>query len=369
VSLGVIGVVDPQVFAEPPDIPSLLMSLQVEGDPFNVWFEKGKVLYRLKAYREAAEALSRAGKDAPPDITEESHYLRAKSLTRIGNYTEALHTLDLIPTKSRFYISGLYTRAMIYLYSGRETEAIDTLEQISKNPRREDIASKAHLALGFIYLDANDPVEALKHFATIPRGSPFYKKALFGSGWAFAKMGRWVRALVFWEELVDLYPESNYAREVLPQIGHAYATLSAYGKALERNGETLHRYEEMSQKIHDLERGVRKKEIEGIKKAIDFMGDRGLKDELESYRGLLSLEDYLAGVKEGEAYDIKTLMKLSKDKRGEIIDRLSERLLQELEVLKTQLFDASVRVSLEIARNLRMEGGGQISNDMIFDGP
>lgn len=357
------------IYAETPDVPSLLMSLQVEGDPFRVWAEKGKTLYRLKAYSEAAEAFSRVGKDAPPDIMEESLYLRANSLMKTGNYPEALSAVNLIPAKSRFYVQGLYTRAMISLNSGREREAAEILEQVSKDLQREDLALKAHLTLGFIYLDGNNPAEALKHFSEIPKDSPFYIRALFGSGWAYAKMGRWVRALVYWEELSGLYPETSYTREVLPHIGHAYATLSAYGKALEQNGTALHHYEKMLKKISDLEKKVRRKEIDGIERAIDFIGDRRLSGEFELYTGLLSLEDYLARVREGEAYDVKTLTKAAKEKRDEIIDRLSGRLLQDLDVLRGQLLDASVSASLEIARNLRLEGGGQISNDMIFDGP
>lgn len=368
-SMWLVTLVSSVVYAESAGIPSLLMSLQVEGDPFNVWFEKGKTLYRLKAYSEAAEAFSRIGKDAPPDILEESLYLRANSLMKAGNYPEALSAVNLIPAKSRFYVQGLYTRAMISLNSGRERGAAETLEQVSKNLQSEDLALKAHLTLGFIHLDGNNPLEALKHFSVIPKDGPFYMQALFGSGWAYTKMGRWVRAVVFWEELAGLYPESSYAREALPHIGSAYATLSAYGKALEQNGTALHHYERMLEKISELEKEVRGKEIGGIERAIDFIGDRRLSGEFELYTGLLSLEEYLTGVREGEAHDVKTLIKASKEKRDEIIDRLSGRLLQGLEVLRGRLLDASVDATLEIARNLRLEGGGQISSDMIFDGP
>lgn len=357
------------IYAETPDIPFLLMSLQMEGDPFKVWFEKGKTLYRLKAYSEAAEAFSRIGKDAPPDIMEESLYLRANSLMKTGNYPGALSAANLIPAKSRFYFQGLYTRAMISLNSGQEREAAETLELVSKNPQREDLAMKAHLTLGFIYLESNNPSEALKHFSVIPKDSPFYMQALFGSGWAYANMGRWVRVVVFWEELSTLYPESSYTREALPHIGHAYATLSAYGKALEQNGTALHHYENMLKKIPDIERGGREKEIKGIERAIELLGERRLLREMELYHGLLSMEEYLSGIREGISYDVESLREVSKKKRGEIIDRISERLLQSIEELRHQLLEASVRTSLEIARNLRLEGGGQISSDMIFDGP
>src|SRR4030067_1836409 len=46
-------------YAEPANIPSLILSLRMEGIPSILWFEKGKALYNLMAYQEAAEHISR----------------------------------------------------------------------------------------------------------------------------------------------------------------------------------------------------------------------------------------------------------------------------------------------------------------------
>lgn len=360
--------------AGPVSIPSLLLSLRMEGTPSIIWFEKGKALYKLMAYRESAEAFSHVDKDGekdgiPKEMIEESLYLRANSLMKIGDYSEAMALLNLIPDKSRFYSYALYTTAMIHLYQGNEKDAIEAFEQISRNFPSEDLAFKAHLTSGFIFLERGSPAEAVRHFAVIPGTSPFYMQALFGSGWAYAKMGRWVRTVVSWEELSSRYPESKYTREVMPYIGHAYAALSAYGKALDQNGIALRYYQDLLKKLSDIGKRVESKEIKAIAEAIDITGDKKMSDDLELYHGLLSMEEYLSGRKNARESDIKILIAASRERRSDITDRLSKGLSRRIEELTPQLLEASVAASLEMARNLRLEGGGRISNDMIFREP
>ena len=362
--------------AGPADIPSLLLSLPLDdaGPPSILWFEKGKALYKLMAYREAAEAFSRIEKDGeksgvPRDVIEESLYLRANSLMKIGDYSGAAALLNLIPDKGRFYNYGLYTKAMIHLHQGNEKDAIEDLGQISKDSPAEDLTFKAHLTSGFIFLEKGNRSEAVRHFAVIPVTSPFYAQALFGSGWSYARMGRWVRAVVFWEELSSRYPESKYAREVMPYIGHAYTTLSAYGKALEQNGAALRYYENLLKRVSDIGKEIPSKNMKTITQAVGIVGDKGLSDDLELYQGLLSVEGYLLGQKDLGESPVGTLITASKKMRDDIADRLSERLSRRIEDLRHQLLEASFNASLEIARNLRLEGGGRISNDMIFNEP
>ena len=380
-----------QVYAEPANIPSLFLSIQVEGNPNIIHLEKGRTLYKIMAYKEAAAEFSRIEKvdqqdnKELQDIIEESLYLRANSLMKIGDYSGAMALIDLIPGKSRFYRYGTYTRAMISLNISKEEDTIKYLKQIVKNspaPRTandkqddliENLSLKSDTTLGFIYLERNNPEEAIKHFAVIPRESPFYTQALFGSGWAYATMGRWVRTVVFWEELVNLYPEDKYAREVVPFIGHAYVTLSAYGKALEQNGIALRYYEDILKRFSDIEQEINARNIKGIAHAIEVVGDKDFANEWDLFNGLLYMEEYISGHhvpasqgNENPSSD-EVLINALREKRRKIIDGISKSLRHRIEDLKHQLRESSVNTSLEIAGNLRLEGGGHISNDMIFD--
>ncbi|MBI5756156.1 MAG: tetratricopeptide repeat protein [Nitrospirae bacterium] len=380
--LNIILPISSLAYAEPVHIPSLLLSLHVDGDPFTIWFDKGRILYKQMAYKEAAEAFSNISKtagNAPQDIIDETMYMRANSLMKIGDYAEALRVADSIPNKSFFYPFSLYTKALISLNTDKEKAAIEYLEQVSKNIRSdqqakdkqtqliEGLALRANITLGFIYLEGNNPGEAIRHFSAVPKNSPFYEQALFGMGWAYTSMDRWVRSVVFWEELSYLYPESVYTREVIPYIGYAYTKLNAYGKALEQNGVALHYYEGLMKKIPLLKGEIKQKNVERITDAINLVGNKELMTELDSYKGFMAMEEYLGQVSAGITFDAETLMKNSKKVREEIIEDISRKLTENLDRLQDQLLESAVNTSLAIAHNLRLEGGGEISNDMVFE--
>ncbi len=353
------------------DIPSQIFNLKIEGEPSNVWFEKGKMLYKIMAWSDAVSAFSNIDSSAPQDMLDESLYLRANCLIKTGSFTEAMSSVSKIQGKSKFYVQSLYTKAIISINTGNVKEAADYLEQLLKiipesktakdtqNPDMRDLAQKTHLLLGFILLGQNNPEDAAKHFEIIPENSPLYTQALYGSGWAYANMGRWVRTVIFWEELVTTSPDSPYSREVVPYIGHAYTKLSAYGKALEQNGKALRYYEDLLKKIQSLEKDIQNQDIKGLNHAVDITGNSNLTEKLSLYNGLASIEERLVEPLIGESMRF----------RKEIIDSVTERLKQDIKELKQSLLEESANASLEMARNLHLEGGGQINNDMIFEVP
>src|SRR3990170_1279089 len=99
---------------------SQFLALPVEGDPYRVWFEKGKILYSQMAYREAFDAFTKIDKNAPPDILDESSYLSANSLMETGNYDHAASFANAVSNKGPVYPFALYTMAMINLKTGNE---------------------------------------------------------------------------------------------------------------------------------------------------------------------------------------------------------------------------------------------------------
>src|SRR3989304_3000476 len=180
-------------------------------------------------------------------------------------------------------------------------------------------------------------------------------------------MGRWVRTVVYWEELAYLYPESKYSRDVMPYIGHSYTTLSAYGKALEQNGVVLKYYDNMLKRLSEIEKDIEGKDIESMTRAIEILGDKELLNKIDLYNGLLYMEKFLMGSGAGVIYEIVELTDVSNKSRGAIIDTIHKRLKQKINDLRQQLLAESINTTFEIGRNLRMEGGGEINIDMIFE--
>ncbi len=364
---------------------SSFLALPIEGDPYRVWFDKGKILYSQMAYKEAFDAFKKIDKNAPPDILDESSYLSANCLMETGYYDDAASFTNAVSNKSRFYPFALYTRAMISLKTGNEKIATDYLEDVIKYVRTaqpskgkqtgekegilneiEKLAQRANLTLGFINLEKDNYEEALKYLSEVPKDSPFHDKALFGLGWTYARMGRWVRSVVVWEELYSLYPDSPYSIEVVPYIGYAYTRLNAYGKAIEQNGIALRYYKDLSAKITGLKSGIQHGDIEKIASAVNTYGDKEMSASLKLYKGLLHMEEFLGQLSPGGSPEAESLINSSKKMREDILDDVYSKVQVYLEKLQRQLLEASIDTSIGMAQNLRLEGGGQISSDMTF---
>lgn len=373
------------------DIPSQILNLPVEGSPSIVSFEKGKMLYNIMAWSDAVTAFTSIVGDSaqdipqniPQNIIDESNYLLANSHLKTGKFTEAKLSIEKILSKSNFYNKALFTKAQISLNTDKDKEAAEYLEQIVKNipdsktPKLsqdaeiKDLGERAHLLLGFIYMNQANHTEAARHFALIPDDSPLYSQALYGSGWAYANMGRWVRTVIFWEELASASPDSPYAREVMPYIGHAYTTLSAYGKALEQNGNAIRYYEDLLKRIqtHEVEKNIQNQDINSLKRAVEIIGNDDLLEKLSLYNSLLSMEEAVRDIKNIISSDIEPLMSDSESLRKEILITISKQAGMDIKSIQQKLLEESAKTSLEIARNLHLEGGGRINNDLIFNLP
>lgn len=386
ISLFVLFVINPLTLkkanaANTSDISSRIFNLQIEGDPSIVWFEKGKILYKIMAWSDAAAAFSNADNESHQDMKDELLYRRTDSLLKTGNYSEAKSSAEKIRKNSKFYTNGLYTKALISLNTGNVREASGYLEQVlkivpdsktvkgSQTPEIKDLAHRTHLLLGFILMRQDNYGDAVQHFSLIPEDSPLYSQALYGAGWAYTKMGRWVRTVIPWEKLVYASPDSPHAREVMPYIGHAYATLSAYGKALEQNGNAIRYYEQLIRRLDALETAVQNQDIKGVNSAIEITGDSALTEKLALYNGLASMEDDIKDIKPIISSDIEPLIADSMNLRKDILNKLTKSLIQDIKDLKHMLLVNSAYASIEMARNLHFEGGGRINNDMIFTIP
>lgn len=377
----------PLTHASASDIPSQILNLRVEGSPAIVSFEKGKMLYNIMAWSDAITAFSgMAGdsaqdipQDIPQDIIDESNYLMADSLLKTGKFSEARLSIEKVQSKSNLYNKALYTKALISINTAKDNEAIEYLEQILKNipdsktakltqnPEIKDIVERSHLLLGFIYMNNANHAEAARHFALIPDDSPLYSQALYGSGWAYASMGRWVRTVIFWEELVFATPDSPYARDVIPYIGHAYTTLSAYGKALEQNGNAIKFYEDLLKRIQAVENDMQNKDTGILKRVVEITANDDLIEKLNLYHGLASMEENVTDIKNIVSSGTEPLIIDSITLRQEILDTIKEEAGKDIKSLKLKLLEESAKTSLEMARNLHLEGGGRINNEMIFN--
>ncbi len=122
----------------------------------------------------------------------------------------------------------------------------------------------------------------------------------------------------------------------------------------------------MTASTADLRNKIQDKDIDKIEKAVNFLGNEDLSDSLTLYKGLLSMEEYIEQSNSGGSSESDSLIKMAKKRREAILDDVQSKAASQLDHLQQQFLRSSIYTTLKISQNLRLEGGGQISSDMIF---
>jgi hypothetical protein len=101
--------------------------------------------------------------------------------------------------------------------------------------RRElrSLRDRANLALGYAYLQNNQPALARPVLQRVRLDGPFSNKALLGVGWADASEGQFQAALTPWMELRDRNLLDSAVQEAYLAIPYAFAKLNANAQAAE----------------------------------------------------------------------------------------------------------------------------------------
>jgi hypothetical protein len=120
---------------------------------------------------------------------------------------------------------GLVTEADPFLTS------VGTLESGRRELR--SLKDRANLALGYAYLQNNQPELAKPVLQRVRLDGPFSNKALLGVGWADAAAGQFQEALTPWMELRDRNLLDSAVQEAYLAIPYAFAKLNANAQAAE----------------------------------------------------------------------------------------------------------------------------------------
>jgi hypothetical protein len=118
---------------------------------------------------------------------------------------------------------------------GLVTEADPFLTRVGmlESGRRElrSLRDRANLALGYAYLQNNQPALARPVLERVRLDGPYSNKALLGVGWADAAEGQFQEALTPWMELRDRNLLDSAVQEAYLAIPYAFAKLNANAQA------------------------------------------------------------------------------------------------------------------------------------------
>jgi len=219
------------------EIFSRLLEQSVEPSLHDrAWFFLAKIWYQRGYLDEASQALSRIGGSLPGSLESERYMLMARVLMDQGRFDDALAVLSQWDAPDEEWVGYTkYNIGVALVRLGRVAEGAAVLDEVGQLPPVDDglsgLRDKANVALGYAWLQSQQPDLARPSLQRVRLRGPFSTKALLGVGWADAELGDYRAALTPWLELSGRDILDPAVQESLLAVPYAFSQLGANAQA------------------------------------------------------------------------------------------------------------------------------------------
>ena len=219
------------------------------------WFFLAKIWQQRGYVAESQFALDNIQGELPKGMESERHMMQAQLLIKRGDYDQAIALLQDWPGKSEWASYAQFNLGVALVRSGRVDAAAMILGKLGESdPFNEELTSlrdKANLALGYAYLQDQQPVAAKEALQRVRLDGPFSSKALLGVGWADAEESQYQRALVPWMELRSRDLLDPAVQESMLAIPYAMAKLDSISQAADHYLNAIEAFYEETNRIDE----------------------------------------------------------------------------------------------------------------------
>lgn len=219
------------------------------------WFFLAKIWQQRGYLAESQSGLDNIQGKLPQGMESERYMMQAQLLIKRGEYDRAIALLQDWPGKSEWASYAQFNLGVAMVRSGRVDAAAMILEALGKSdPFNEEMTSlrdKANLALGYAYLQDQQPLAAKSALQRVRLEGPFSSKALLGAGWADAEEGKYRRALVPWMELRSRDLLDPAVQESMLAIPYAMAKLESISQAADHYLNAIEAFYEETNRIDE----------------------------------------------------------------------------------------------------------------------
>src|SRR3989440_489673 len=169
------------------------------------WFYVAQVWYARGYLERADAALRKVNGRMSPELESQKELLFGNVLMHEGRYDEAIRLLSSWRGAQIWSAYARFNLGVALVRNGRLDDADPFLSAVgtmlAATAELAALRDRANLALGFAYLQANQPARARAPLARVRLNGPYSNKALLGIGWADAGLGDYQAALTPWMEL------------------------------------------------------------------------------------------------------------------------------------------------------------------------
>ena len=201
------------------------------------WFYLAQVWYARGYLDKAEEALRRVNGRMSPELEAQKEHLFANVLMHQGHFDEAIRLLTVWRGSQAWSAYARFNLGVALVRQGRMADADAFLTAVgtmyAESPEMLALKDRANLALGFAYLQANEPAKARPALERVRLNGPYSNKALLGTGWAAASLGDYQGALAPWMELRKRNVLDAAVQESYLAVPYAFGKLNANGQSVE----------------------------------------------------------------------------------------------------------------------------------------
>ena len=199
------------------------------------WFYLAKVWYTRGYYDRSEQSLNNISGELAPNLEAERQHLLVNALMRQNRYDEAAarlanwHGPEAWMAFARFNLGVALARQNRLADAAPVLTAVGTMN--AAGSEMQALRDKANLALGYAWLQADNPTAARAALARVRLVGPYATRALLGMGWADAALGQYRDALTPWTELHSRNLLDAAVQESYLAVPYAYAKLNANAQA------------------------------------------------------------------------------------------------------------------------------------------
>jgi len=210
-----------------PDVP--------QGVRNRAWFYLGQIWYARGYLDKAVDALRQVQGPLPAQQEAQRVHLLANALLRQGHIDEAIALLKSFNGPPDWLAFAQFNLGIALVRQNRMPEADANLTAVGTLPTSQPellaLRDRANLALGFAYLQANQPDKARVPLERVRLNGAYSNKALLGLGWADAALGDYQAALSPWTELRNRSLLDSAVQEAYLAVPYAYGKLESNAQA------------------------------------------------------------------------------------------------------------------------------------------
>jgi tetratricopeptide (TPR) repeat protein len=201
------------------------------------WLYLAQVWYARGYFDRAEGALRKVNGRMSPDFEAQKELLLANVVMHQGRYDEAIELLTgwrgspVWSAYARFNLGVALVRANRLADADPFLSAVGTM--LAPSAELAALRDRANLALGFAYLQANQPERARPPLERVRLNGPYSNKALLGSGWAQVALGDYQGALTPWMELRSRDVLDAAVQESYLAVPYAFMKMNANAQSAE----------------------------------------------------------------------------------------------------------------------------------------